>query len=89
MPKAKTPTASSEKKTASDKKGEAAKKAPARSAPKKEAAPPPPPPAPVTSAAIAGPGSAAVLDVPAKPRFKSNPPRNPFVGTKNPRLRDR
>ena len=90
MAKSKAP-ASESKKTASDKKGESAKKkapppakasaAAPNAAPKAELVPAVPP----TSAAIAGPGSEAVLDK-KPPRFKANPPRNPFSGAKNPRL---
>lgn len=81
-----------EKKTAADKKGEAAKTRQGKATKEQKAAKaqPPAPPAPeappVTSSAIAGPGSAAVLDKPVAPKFRANPPRNPFMGTKNPRL---
>lgn len=89
------------KKTESDKAGEKKKAAAppkAKSSAKEKSAPPataePAAPAVASSPTIAGPGSDAVMDRPSTgaakgPRFASKPPRNPFVGTKNPRLRDR
>lgn len=90
---------STSKKTASDKASEE-KKAAAPRKPKVSAKEEAPPPAPAAapglqpSSTIAGPGSDSVMDKPSTsatkaPRFASKPPRNPFVGAKNPRLRDR